>query len=60
MTKGVFPDILKTARVIPLYTSGEKKTILIIIGPYQLSHFSLKSLKKLCTTTSQSLWKKII
>ena len=57
MTKGVFPDILKTARVIPLYKSGEK-TILIIIGPYQLSHLSLKSLKKLCTTTSQSLWKK--
>ena len=25
MTEVVFPDILKTERVIPLYTSGEKK-----------------------------------
>ena len=25
MTEGVFPDLLKTARVIPLYKSGEKK-----------------------------------
>ena len=27
MTEGVFPDLLKTARVIPLYKSGEKKKI---------------------------------
>ena len=27
MTEGVFPDILKTARVIPLYKSGEKNNI---------------------------------
>ena len=27
MTEGVFPDLLKTARVIPLYKSGEKKNI---------------------------------
>ena len=58
MTEGVFPDILKTARVIPLYKSSEKKPILMIIGPYQLSPLSLKYLKKLCTITSQSLWEK--
>ena len=27
MTEGVFPDLLKTARVIPLYKSGEKTNI---------------------------------
>ena len=27
MTEGVFPDIIKTARVIPSYKSGEKKHI---------------------------------
>ena len=27
MTEGVFPDLLKTAKVIPLYKSGERKII---------------------------------
>ena len=59
MTEGVFPDLLKTARVIPLYKSGEKKKK-IIIDQYQFCHSSLKSLKKLCTITSPILWINII
>ena len=34
------------------------KKILIIIEPYQFSPFSPKSLNKLCTLTSPSLWGK--
>ena len=42
MTECVFPDLLKTATVIPLYKSGKKKK-LIIIDQYQFCYFSLKS-----------------
>ena len=59
MTEGVFSDILKQQESY-YYTNLVKRQILISIDPYQLSPFSLKSLKKLYTITSQSLWRKII
>ena len=46
MTEGIFPDMLKTAWVIPLYKSSEKKNI-NNYRPISILSISPKSVKKI-------------
>ena len=49
LTSGVFPELLKHAKVIPLFKSGLKNEI----GQYLSTQFSIKFLKKLFMTELQ-------